>query len=394
MQLESLMVLVGIMLLASVFANRLSVILGIPGLLLFICIGMLAGNDGIGAIQFYNSEATNQFGMIALAFILFSGGLDTRWESVRPVLFRGTLLATAGVMLTALFLFVCAYYVLAMPLEAALLLSVIVSSTDAPAVFMIMKNQRYPLRGSLRPLLEFESGSNDPMAVLLSIMAMRLLETDQVAWPEVFKIFSMQLGIGVFMGIGVGKVAVYILRRYCIGNFGLYTVFGIAVVLLGFGFTQLLGGSGFLAVYICGIVLRNSPFLYRRSLIRFHDSVAWIMQIFIFLLLGLLVNPNELPGVFPVSVGCAFSMIFIARPLAVYICLIRSKYNFKEKFFISWAGLKGAVPIILATYPLMMGFPNAQFLFNLIFFLVLISVLLQGKLLNFWAEKLNLYKNK
>lgn len=392
MQLESIMVLVGIMLLASVFANRISDFLGIPGLLLFIGIGMLAGNDGIGGVQFYNAGATNQFGMVALSFILFSGGMDTRWDSVRPVLLRGTILATVGVVLTALFLFMSVYYILGMPFEVSLLLSVIVSSTDAPAVFMIMKNQKHRLRGHLRPLLEFESGSNDPMAVLLSVMAVRLLETDRVEWFEVFIMFMMQLGLGVLLGIAFGKTAVYILRKYCIGNFGLYPVFGIAIMLLCFGSTQLFGGSGFLAVYICGMVLRNSVFLYRRNLIKFHDSIAWIMQIFIFLLLGLLVNPNELPGVFPISVGCAAFMIFVARPLAVYLCLIKSEYTFKEKFFISWAGLKGAVPIILATYPLMIGFPNSQFLFNLIFFLVLISVLLQGKLLNFWADKLDLYQ--
>lgn len=394
MELEALLVLVGGMMMASIFANRLSDILGIPGLLLFIGIGMLAGNDGIVGIRFSNAEATNQFCLAALAFILFAGGMETRWSDVRPIVLRGSILATLGVILTAFFLFVTTYYILQLSFEVALLLSVIVSSTDAPAVFMIMKNQPQQLHGNLRSLLEFESGSNDPMAVLLSVMAVRILQSSHLHWYSVAEMLILQLGLGVIMGLLFGKASAWVLKKYRMGNFGLYTVFGVALVLLCFGLTQMIRGSGFLAVYICGMVLRNSVFLYRQNLVEFHDSIAWIMQIFIFLLLGIFVNPGALPAVLPISLGCAFFLIFVARPLAVYLCLWGSSFSGKEKFFISWAGLKGAVPIILATYPLMMGFPNSQFLFNLIFFLVIISVLLQGKLLSFWARKLHLYEKR
>ncbi len=390
MQIEALMAVAGALLLVSVFANRISTFLGIPGLLVFIAVGMLAGSDGIGQIQFYNAKITNDIGTIALAFILFAGGLDMRWKDVRPVLFRGSLLATLGVVLTALFLFAAAYGILRFDLAVALLLSVIVSSTDAPAVFMIMRTQKTRLRGSLRPLLEFESGSNDPMAVLLSLGALAFLQNSAFDAAALLKMFGLQLALGLALGFVLGKLALVLLQKVCICYFGLYTVFGVGLVLLLFGLVQLLGGNGFLAVYVSGIVVGNSPFIYRRNLIRFHDSLSWIMQVGMFLLLGLLVNPHELLSVMPAGLAAAFFLIFTARPAAVFICLYRSGFGFREKLFISWAGLKGAVPIILATYPLMIGFPDSQFLFNLIFFLVISSVLLQGKTLAWLAVRLRL----
>ncbi len=389
MQIEALMAVAGALLLVSVFANRISTFLGIPGLLVFIAVGMLAGSDGIGQIQFYNAKITNDIGTIALAFILFAGGLDMRWKDVRPVLFRGSLLATLGVVLTALFLFAAAYGILRFDLAVALLLSVIVSSTDAPAV-MIMRTQKTRLRGSLRPLLEFESGSNDPMAVLLSLGALAFLQNSSFDAAALLKMFGLQLALGLALGFVLGKLALVLLQKVCICYFGLYTVFGVGLVLLLFGLVQLLGGNGFLAVYVSGIVVGNSPFIYRRNLIRFHDSLSWIMQVGMFLLLGLLVNPHELLSVMPAGLAAAFFLIFTARPAAVFICLYRSGFGFREKLFISWAGLKGAVPIILATYPLMIGFPDSQFLFNLIFFLVISSVLLQGKTLAWLAVRLRL----
>ena len=305
-------------------------------------------------------------------------------------LFGGCVRAAVGVVLTALFLFGAAYGILRFDLAVALLLSVIVSSTDAPAVFMIMRTQKTRLRGSLRPLLEFESGSNDPMAVLLSLGALAFLQNSAFDAAALLKMFGLQLALGLALGFVLGKLALVLLQKVCICYFGLYTVFGVGLVLLLFGLVQLLGGNGFLAVYVSGIVVGNSPFIYRRNLIRFHDSLSWIMQVGMFLLLGLLVNPHELLSVMPAGLAAAFFLIFTARPAAVFICLYRSGFGFREKLFISWAGLKGAVPIILATYPLMIGFPDSQFLFNLIFFLVISSVLLQGKTLAWLAVRLRL----
>lgn len=391
-QIEPPMAVAGALLLVSVFANRISVFFGIPGLLIFIGIGMLAGSDGIVRIQFYDARMTNYIGTVALAFILFAGGLDTRWRDVRPVLAGGSLLATLGVVLTALFLFLPAYYVLRLELPVALLLGVIVSSTDAPAVFMIMRTQKAELRDNLRPLLEFESAGNDPMAVLLSLGALAWLQNSGFAAAGLVKLFALQLVVGFAAGCGLGWLAGLLLKKICICYFGLYTVFGVGFVLLTFGVAQLLGGSGFLAVYVAGIIIGNRPFMYRRNLIRFHDSLAWIAQVGMFLLLGLLVNPSELPSVMPIGLLAAFFLIFFSRPAAVFVCLWHSRFRWKEKLFVGWAGLKGAVPIILATYPLMIGFPDSQYLFNLIFFLVIGSVLLQGKTLPWLVARLDLYR--
>lgn len=392
MTLDVLMGISGLLLLLCVFANRISDRFGIPALLLFLAMGMLAGSDGIGGIQFYDAKLSNYTGTVALSFILFSGGMETHWSEVRPIIGRGSILSTLGVFLTALFLYIGSYYVLRLPFEVSLLLSVIVSSTDAPAVFAIMRSQKSELQPGLKPILEFESGSNDPMAVLLSMGAITLLSNPHFDIGEILQIFFWQMLLGLAVGVLAGKLAGYILKRWSLIYAGLYPVFGIGLVLLTFSVTQLIKGNGFLSVYICGIVLGNTGFMYRRQLIRFQDSLAWIMQIGMFLILGLLVNPHELGSVMVTSLGCAVILMFIARPLAVFLCLIHSNFNFREKIFISWAGLKGAVPIILATYPMMIKFPNSQFLFNLIFFLVIISVLFQGKTLPLLAKWLKLYK--
>lgn len=392
MRLEVLLGIAGFLLLLCVFANKISDKYGIPSLLLFLAMGMLAGQDGIGGIQFQNSRLANYVGTVALIFILYSGGLETQWTSIRPIIFRGAILSTLGVFLTALFLFIFSRYVVNLSFEVALLLSVIVSSTDAPAVFSTLRSQNMHLKDRLKSLLEFESGSNDPMAVFLSMGAIAMLSAPTFNIGEFFTMFVLQMSLGVALGLIFGNAGVLFLKKWSLPYQGLYPVYGIGIILLTFSLTQLIGGNGFLAVYLCGIVMGNNPFIYRRQFIKFNDALAWIMQISMFLILGLLVNPIELGGVMGVSFACTLLLMFVARPLAVYICMIGSDFNNKEKILISWAGLKGAVPIILATYPLMEGFPNSQFLFNLIFFLVIISVTVQGKSLPWLARKLKLEK--
>ena len=392
MNINILLLICGILLLFCVFANRISDRYGIPALLLFLGLGMLAGNDGVGQIQFYDAKLSNHIGTTALIFILFSGGLETRWPDVKPVWVRGTILSTIGVIITALTLFVCTHYILHMSIEVAILLSAIVSSTDAPAVFSLIRSQKYELKSDLKPILEFESGSNDPMAVLLSAGALSLLTAPSLNIAHIALELFLQIGLGTAFGLVLGRIAVYTLAKIRLNYMGLYPVFGVGLALLTFGLTQVFHGNGYLAVYICGIITGNAVFMYRRHLIRFHDSLSWIMQIGMFLILGLLVNPSELWSVFFIALGCSVFLIFVARPCAVFLCLYNSKYSFNEKLFISWAGLKGAVPIILATQPLMINFPNSQFLFNTIFFLVIISVLCQGQSLSFMAKHLRLYK--
>ena len=313
MTLDWLMGIVGFLLIVSIFANRISDRFGIPGLLLFLGIGMLAGTDGVGKIQFSNARLSNYIGTVALTFILFSGGLETKWNEVKPVVVRGSVLSTAGVFLTAFFLFVCAYYLIGLSFEVALLLSVIVSSTDAPAVFAIMRTSGMHLKTGLKPILEFESGSNDPMAVLLSMGAITILTADSYSAAAMLSDFVLQMAIGLGLGLAVGFGVGRFLQKWCLVYQGLYPVFGVGVVLVTFSLTQLLHGNGFLAVYLCGIVLGNTPFMYRRHLIRFQDSLAWIMQIGMFLILGLLVNPHEFNGIMLVSFACSLALMFVRR---------------------------------------------------------------------------------
>ncbi len=390
MSLEIFLALAGVLLLLCVFANKISSKFGIPSLLIFLAVGMLAGSDGLG-IQFYSAKISNYAGSVALAFILFSGGLETQWHSVRPILARGSLLSTLGVALTALFLFFFVYYIFRLDFPTALLLSVIVSSTDAPAVFNILRsNNLYLNNDRLKSVLEFESGSNDPMAVILSMGAITMLATQEISFSKMTEVFVMQMGVGLFCGIFFGRVTLYILKKWAFVYQGLYPVFGISVVFLTYSLTQLMQGNGYLALYLCGIILGNASYPYRNPFIQFQDAMAWVMQIGMFLTLGLLVNPSELGEVFWISLGASICLMFFARPLAVFICLAKSKFTRSDKLFVSWAGLKGAVPIILATYPLIANIPNARYLFNLIFFLVIISVLFQGRTLAPFARFLKL----
>lgn len=394
MSLEALLAISGFLLMLCVFTNKITDNFGIPSLLLFLGLGMLAGSDGPGGIEFNNSRLTNYIGTVALAFILFSGGLGTRWQQVRPILARGSLLSTLGVLLTAVFMYFFSYYILRQSFEISLLLSVIISSTDAPAVFSILRSHNLGVPSRLKAILEFESGSNDPMAVFMSMGAMAVISSGEWNLVGLTGDFLLQMFLGTALGMLSGYLASKTLRRWMFSYQGLYPVFGVALVLLTYSLTQMLGGNGFLAVYLCGIIMGNTGYMYRRHFIRFQESLVWIMQISMFLILGLLVFPHELSTVMPVSLACTLFLILVARPLAVFICLYRSGFSLPEQIFISWAGFKGAVPIILATYPLIYGFQNSQFLFNIIFFLVIISVLLQAQSLSFLAKRLHLHADE
>ncbi len=388
MNIDIYFAVAGFLMMLCVFTNRVSDRFGIPSLLFFLALGMLAGVDGPGGINFQDSTLTNYVGTLALIFILFNGGLQTNWNNVRPIIVRGSVLSTLGVALTAAFLFVCTHHIIGLPFETALLLSMIVSSTDAPAVFNILRTSQITISSPNKSLLEFESASNDPMAVLLTLAALSIITEPSLNWNNIVSFFIRQMFSGIIFGLALGRVFVHILQNVRIPYQGLYPVYGVSSAFLIYSLTQLAGGSGILAVYIGGIVMGNYPFLHRRNLIRFNDSLAWIMQISMFLILGLLVNPHELPSVMLLGLTCSVFLMFVSRPLAVFICLWGSSYTLKDRILISWAGLKGAVPIILATYPLTRNIANAPYIFNLIFFLVIISVLFQGKTLPWLAEYL------
>ncbi|HAP77047.1 MAG TPA: potassium/proton antiporter [Acidimicrobiaceae bacterium] len=373
-----LVLVASLLLLLGVVASRLSSSLGIPGLLVFLGVGMLAGSDGPGGIYFDNAEVAQTLGVVALAFILFSGGISTNWDEIRPVMKQGIALATMGVLITALLSGVVASWAFDLPLESGLLIGAIISSTDAAAVFSVLRSRSVSLRGNLRPLLELESGSNDPMAVFLTIGFLELVTNPSSEPLDFIPLFVAQMAIGAFAGLGGGRVAVWALNRIRLDHDGLYTVMSLALVGAIFAATTAAQGSGFLAVYIAGIVMAQRRFIHKNSLSRFHDGIAWVAQIGMFVVLGLLVFPSELPTVAWRALLIAAALVLVARPVAVFLTLVPFRVPWRERTLISWVGLRGAAPIILATFPLMEKAPNANLIFDTVFFIVLISVALQG----------------
>ena len=378
MSIEWILVGVAGFLLASVLASKVSDRFGVPSLLFFLALGMLAGSEGLGGIEFDDPALTQWVGIVALNLILLAGGLDTNWRDIRPVLGQGVALSSLGVFLTALAVGVAASYLLGFSLLEGLLLGAIVSSTDAAAVFSILRSKSLGLKGILRPLLELESGSNDPMAVFLTIGLTMWLTVPRFAPESLAVSLVVQVLVGVLLGLAFGWLLSWLANHIHLGFDGLYPVLTLSAVFVTYGATSLLGGNGFLAVYIAGITARHLDFIHRRSLIRFHDGLAWLMQIGMFITLGLLVFPSEVVPVIGPGFLMAAVLIFVARPLGVFISLAFTRLNFREKLFLSWVGLRGAVPIILATYPLLAGVRNADQIFNIVFFVVLTSALVQG----------------
>ncbi|GIW36584.1 MAG: K+/H+ antiporter [Meiothermus sp.] len=375
---ELILLVVGVLLLLSVLATRLGGRLGVPGLLLFLAIGMLAGSDGPGGIWFDNYALAQFVGTVALVFILYSGGLFTRWGAVRPILGAGLSLASVGVLITMLATGAFAYWLLDLRWLEALLLGAIVSSTDASAVFGVLRERAVRLRKPLRPLLEFESGTNDPMAVFLTVGLTLLLTQPEMSGWQILPLFVQQMLLGLLLGYGLGQASVWLLRHLRLSFDGLYAVLSITLMLLVFSLTAVLGGSGFLAAYVAGVVVGNSDFPRKTALLSFHEGNSWLMEIGMFLTLGLLVFPSQLPSVALSAIVLALFLMLVARPLAVWLSLPTPRFTWNEKAFIAWVGLRGAIPIVLATFPLLAGVEAAQKIFNVTFFVVLFSVLVQG----------------
>lgn len=386
---ENILLIGSILLFVSIFASKTSFKIGVPTLILFLIIGMLAGSEGIGGIYFNDPAIARFLGVVALASILFSGGLDTKWESVKPVLKNGIVLSTIGVLITAGTVGLLASYLLGFSLREGMLLGAIVSSTDAAAVFSILRTRRIGLKGNIRPLLEFESGSNDPMAYFLTISMIDLVKDPELSFASLIPKFFIGISLGFLCGYSTGKISLRLLNKIHLDADGLYPVLLLAVMTFTFSFTEWIHGNGFLAVYLCGLVLGNGKFVHKKSLIKFYDGQAWLMQIVMFLTLGLLVFPQQLPPIMDEGILIAGFLIFIARPLAVFVSLAYARdLNFRKKLFISWVGLRGAVPIVFATYPLLAGIDYGKTLFNLVFFISASSVLLQGTTLPFIARLL------
>lgn len=392
LELSHLLTISAILILMGVCACRISTRLNVPILLLFLGIGILAGSDGIGKIYFDNPEDANIIGSIALAFILFSGGYDTQWRSVKSVLTYGSILSSLGVLLTAVLVGFFAYYLLECPLEWALLLGALISSTDAAAVFAVLRSRSVSLHGKLRPLLEYESGSNDPMAAFLTIFMVGLIGNAETSYWMILPMFLMKMSAGIAFGYICARGAVWLFNKIDLEYDGLYYVLGIGVVLLSFGGCEWLGGNGFMSVYVCGMVLGNSKFIYQHGLGHFHSGISWLMQVILFVVLGLLIFPSRLPQIAGEGFLIALFLMFIARPVAVFLCMLGSSFSYKERVFVSWVGLRGGAPIVLATFPLMAGVEDAWILFEIVFVIVLISVLVQGRTIMMVARFLHLDK--
>jgi len=390
LSVENILLLGSVLLFISIIASKTSFKLGVPTLILFLVVGMLAGSDGPGGIYFNDPRLAQFLGVVALTFILFSGGLDTKWESVKPVFWQGLSLSTLGVLVTAALVGVFTSYLLGITLAEGLLLGAIVSSTDAAAVFSILRTRSVGLKGNLRPTLEFESGSNDPMAYFLTIsLTFVVLNPDTSVMVLIPKFFKGMI-LGAACGFAMGKIMIWLVNKIRLDVAGLYPVLVLSLVFFTFSFTDFIGGNGFLAIYISGIILGSSNFIHKKSLMKFYDGQAWLMQIVMFLSLGLLVYPSKIVPILGSGILISAFLIFAARPIAVFLSLSFAKgLNFRKKLFISWVGLRGAAPIVFATYPMLAGVHYADTIFNLVFFISVSSVVLQGSMLPIVARWLH-----
>jgi cell volume regulation protein A len=379
-----------ILLLMGIFSSKLSARFNVPILLMFLGIGMLAGSDGIGGIEFADAKIASLIGTLAMSFILFSGGMDTHFRSIKSVLVPGGVLATIGVMLTALIVGVGACFILGCSFEWGLLLGAVVSSTDAAAVFAILRSKGVSLRGKLKPLLELESGSNDPMAALLTIFMIDMLKNPNSSFLMFIPVFFAQMAVGIAWGYCVGRAGAWLFSKSKLEFEGLYFVLGVALVLVAYGFAGFMFGNGFMAVYVCGLTMGNRRFNFKKGLGRFHDGVSWLMQVVLFTTLGLLMFPRQLPEIAVSGSLLALVLMLVARPAAVFTSMIGSEFNLRERILVSWVGLRGAAPIVLATFPMMAGNRDAGLLLNLVFFIVITSVLIQGRTLMPLARLLKL----
>ena len=394
---ENILLIGSILLFVSIVVGKTGYRFGVPALLLFLLVGMLFGSDGLG-LQFHNAKIAQFIGMVALSVILFSGGMDTKFKEIRPILSPGIVLSTVGVFLTALFTGLFIWYLSGMswtnihfPLITSLLLASTMSSTDSASVFAILRSQKMNLKHNLRPMLELESGSNDPMAYMLTIVLIQFIQSDGMGTGNIIGSFIIQFLVGAAAGYILGKLAILILNKINIDNQSLYPILLLSFVFFTFAITDLLRGNGYLAVYIAGMMVGNHKITFRKEIATFMDGLTWLFKIIMFLMLGLLVNPHEMIEVAVVALLIGVFMIVIGRPLSVFLCLLPfRKITLKSRLFVSWVGLRGAVPIIFATYPVVANVEGSNMIFNIVFFITIVSLIVQGTSVSFVARLLHL----
>ena len=386
------------LILISILISKTGYRFGIPTLLLFLVVGMLFGSDGLG-LQFNSVQDAQFIGMMALSIILFTGGMDTKFSDIRPVMTQGVVLSTLGVVLTTAltggFIFLLSWWGgwgIEMPLLTCLLLAATMASTDSASVFSLLRSQNINLKQNLRPMLELESGSNDPMAYMLTIVIIQIIGSrDSMDLVMVAKDLVVQFVVGGALGFAMGKCAVWLTNRINLLNSSLYPILLLSLVFITFTITDTIDGNGYLAVYICGLVVGNTKLVFRKEVNTFMNGLTWLFQIIMFITLGLLVNPHELLDVALVAVFVGLFMIVFARPISVFACLLPFKeMTNRARLFVSWVGLRGAVPIIFATYPVIAQVDGSKQIFNIVFFITLLSLVIQGMSITQMARWLKL----
>ena len=394
---ENIFFLGAVLIFVSIIISKWGYRFGVPTLLLFLFTGMLFGSDGLG-LEFHSHEDAQLIGMLSLSVILFSGGMDTKRRDIEPVITQGLILSTLGVLITTVITGLLIYYLsvwtrldIGLSLPLSMLLAATVSSTDSASVFNLLRSQHIGLKHNLRPLLELESGSNDPMAYVLTVALVDMIvQAGEFSGMELATKIIGQLAVGGLLGYLGGRALVWIVNRINLPNPSLYPVLVLCSILIIFTFTDMFHGNGYLAVYVAGVVAGNSRLSYRRETNTFMQGITWLLQILMFLTLGLLVNPGEMIHVLLVAMAIGIFMMFVARPVAVFLCLQPFRVPVKAKLFLSWVGLRGAVPIIFATYPVIAGIEDADFLFNVVFVITLLSLSLQGTTITSAAHWLGL----
>ena len=395
---ENILLVGSVLIFTSILISKTGYRFGIPTLLLFLLVGMAFGSDGLG-IQFNSASDAQFIGMMALSIILFSGGMDTRYSDIKPVLKQGILLSTVGVLVTTLLTGLFIYFLsnhtqanIELTLLVSLLLAATMSSTDSASVFSLLRSQRMNLKYNLRPMLELESGSNDPMAYMLTIVLIQVIGSgSNFDIVIILKDLFLQFLFGGVLGYAFGKFSVWLINKIELSNSSLYPILLLSIIFITFTLTDLVKVNGYLAVYIAGMIVGNARLAYRKETNTFMNGLTWLFQIIMFLTLGLLVNPHEMIDIAVTALLIGIFIILIARPVSVFLCLLPFKgISNKARIFISWVGLRGAVPIIFATYPVIAQIPGSNQLFNTVFFITLLSLIIQGMTISKMARWLKL----
>lgn len=393
--MTELMLISGLVLIICITSSKVLYRFGVPMLLIFMVLGMLFGSDGLVGIYFDNYELTSQLCSLALVFIMFYGGFGTKWKMAKPVSIPSIMMSSLGVMMTAGLTGLFCHFVIKTTLLEGLLIGAIVSSTDAASVFSVLRAQRLNLKGSLASLLEVESGSNDPMAYMMTFLILTMMKSSGgLGIGMILGIVLKQVLIGGIIGFLIAKSSVYLLRRSNFEIEGFYMIFVMAIAILSYALSEYLGGNGYLSVYISGIIIGNSSIPRKKSMFQFFDGISWIMQIALFFILGLLSFPSRIPYVTETAILISIFMILIARPLATFLILSPFKFSVREKLFVSWVGLRGAASVVFAILALTFGVSLENDIFHIIFFIALFSVSIQGTLIPKVATWLDLVETE